>query len=73
MYGFKTDRSYDRERVLWVLPTHYNKSQKALSVKEINAKTGINPKVISTCLQTLKNQGKARRYRGDTWRRTRKI
>jgi len=73
MYGIKHDRSFEREKVYWALPSVYDKTQKGLTVKDIKAKTGIEPKIISECLQTLKHQGLARRYSGNRWRRTHKI
>jgi len=68
MYRFRHDRSFERQRVLAVLPLS---NEKGLTCKEISEKTGIDPKVVSICLKTLRKQGEAQLHsRSGRWRRT---
>ena len=72
MYGIKYDRTNERDRIYWILPSRRERFQNGLTVKEIYEKIKIEQKIISGCLQTLKKHGFAERHSGNRWRQTNK-
>lgn len=68
MYRFRHDHSFERQRVLEVLPSW---NEKGLTRKEIIDKTGIKPEIVSICLRTLRRHTEAQLHsRSGRWRRT---
>ena len=75
IFRFRFPLSYhqnNRQFILNVLPSPGNKYKKGKTeiCKKIADKTGIPSEKVSDYLQTLKNQGLARCYKGRGWQRT---